>query len=109
MGWFEVLRGRVQQKGLKQVAEELGFSPSTISKVLSGRYGARTEKVQRRVEALLSAPAVPCPLWGPLSPLECSSKHRWAKEVRLRGTGNPETLRAILRCRACPLRNGGDR
>jgi hypothetical protein len=46
--WLEILRTAVAQRGQKPVAAELGYSRTTISLVLAGKYAGKTDAVASR-------------------------------------------------------------
>ncbi|MTD32546.1 helix-turn-helix domain-containing protein [Paludibacterium denitrificans] len=59
---LEVLRQAVEQQGQSAVAKTLGYSRSTISLVLAGKYPGRTDQVLARVNEELGK--VACPYTG---------------------------------------------
>ncbi|MBA4707741.1 XRE family transcriptional regulator [Aquitalea aquatica] len=60
--WLEILRTAVAQRGQKPVAAELGYSRTTISLVLAGKYAGKTDAVATKVLAVLAT--VTCPFNG---------------------------------------------
>jgi hypothetical protein len=104
--WLELLRAQVDDKGSAQVARELSISPTAISLVLHGRYGASTERIASRVTAIYGDPeGVPCPVLGYITPARCAAHHERAQTIRV--AGNPRTIRLHATCRRCPLRGHG--
>lgn len=102
--WMEMLRAQVDAKGQAQVARELGYTPSTVSQILSGKYGADTAKVGDRVMAIYGKEGrVECPVLGDIEPMTCLENHKLAAAVGSR-TGNPDTARLYRACRSCEVR-----
>lgn len=103
MSWEEILREQVKRKGQATVARELGYTPSTVSQIVNGKYQADTARVGERVMAIYGHEGlVACPVLGDIAPLACLENHDLATQ-RPR-TGNPETLRLYRACRACEVR-----
>lgn len=60
--WLEILREAVAERGQKPVADALGYSRSTVSLVLAGKYAGKTDAVEKKVLAVLAR--VTCPFNG---------------------------------------------
>lgn len=101
--WERLLREAVDRKGMKQAAKELGKSPTTIHLVLSGRYGASTRAIEKRVLDIYGNGGVSCPVLGELEPARCAEHYARARKVGI-GVGSPETLRLHHACLNCHLR-----
>jgi hypothetical protein len=105
MSWLEILGRRVEEKGNRIAARELGVSPSTVSLVMAGKYGASTSNIEARVMAIYGRGGkVECPELGEIDAAECAETHERARKFGRRATGNPETLRLYLGCLKCPAR-----
>jgi transcriptional regulator with XRE-family HTH domain len=92
--WLKILKQQIADKGPRQVGRELGVSHSTLSLVMSGKYGASTRRVEERVRAIYGNPSgmVDCPARGEMPPADCAENWRRAKLIGMKA-GNPETLR----------------
>jgi len=102
--WIEILCKEVSQKGIKQVAKELGISRTTIYLVLEGKYKASTAKVEEKVMQIYGNNGfVECPVMGKIPPAVCADKWRLAMKIGMRA-GNPETLKLYKACLGCKLR-----
>ena len=103
--WLEILRRQVQARGASLVARELGVSPTTVSLVLSGKYGASTDKIERRAMRIYgSGDGVACPVLGKITPRKCVETWERAGKIGSRA-GNPRTIKLYRECLKCDLRN----
>lgn len=103
--WMEILRRQVQARGASVVARELGVSPTTVSLVLSGKYGASTARVERLVVRIYgSGDGIDCPELGKITPLKCVETWERAGKIGSRA-GNPRTIRLYKACLKCDLRS----
>ena len=59
LNWMEILKAAIAADGQNKTAVRLGYSPTTISLVMSGRYLGKTDKVAARVINVLAK--VHCP------------------------------------------------
>jgi hypothetical protein len=98
-GWMQLLRRAVERRGsIQAVADELEYSRTAISLVLSGRYGKPTSAIERAVLAKLDA--VGCPhLAAEISRAECEGHHR-----RRMPQSDPTKLKHWTACQRCPVR-----
>jgi len=102
--WLEILRRQTANKSTAAVARELGVSPTTISLVLSGKYGASTDRIERRVMRIYGAgDGIDCPVLGRITPLRCVETWERAGRIGSRA-GNPRTIRLYKACLKCDLR-----
>ena len=103
--WERILRERVGQSSKSRVARELGVSPSTVTQVMKGTYGADTAKFGRRVMAVYGGGGtVACPVQGEITPIACADTFRRARAIGL-NVGNAATFRQHSMCLKCPVRN----
>lgn len=97
--FISIMRDRLAAfGGIKQaLADELNMSRTTISLVLSGKYGADTSKIEAAVMAAYTD-RVACPhLDKSISQTDCAGFSK-----RLMPISNPPALRHWTACRACP-------
>lgn len=96
--WFDLLSAEVAKTNKTAVAIKLGVSRPAISRVMSGSYGAKTDKIAARVLAVYSV--VACPYLGQeISPSECA-----AHAGRAIPTSSPRAVRHWKACQTCPNR-----
>jgi len=50
-GWFALLKARIAAASLRQVAAELGYSGTTLSLIVHGKYAGKTDRVAAAVAA----------------------------------------------------------
>lgn len=75
--WIEVLRAEVAKSSQAKVAGELEMSDSTISQVLSGKYGAATTAIEMAVMGRYRGLTWDCPAAGcPIRADACLSFQR---------------------------------
>jgi DNA-binding transcriptional regulator YdaS (Cro superfamily) len=105
--WVEALLDAVKQLGSqKAVADLLGYSPATISLVLSGRH-PNPATIEQIVRGRFMATTVDCPLVGEL-PVDQCTRHQQAPW----SPHNPQRIAFYKACRGggCPhSRVGGTR
>jgi len=103
--WIEILRRQIANRSTSTVARELGVSPTTISLVLSGKYGASTGKIERKVMRIYgNGDGITCPVLGRITPLRCVETWERAGKIGSKA-GNPRTIRLYKACLKCDLRN----
>ncbi|MCW5666495.1 MAG: hypothetical protein KIT35_21905 [Piscinibacter sp.] len=94
--WLDALRAYVDQVGLDRAGARIGCSAATASQVLSGKYGADTLRIERRVRGELLRETCECPVL--LEPTL-----RTCQDVQDAGgyedIANPLRARAWLACR----------
>lgn len=62
--WVEELARLVDREGLKGAEKRVGYSPATISQVLSNNYAGVVRNVEERVRGALMGMTVDCPVKG---------------------------------------------
>ncbi len=101
--WMSILERKVEARGRSTVARELSVSPTTLSLILSRKYPASTENVEKRVMTMYGhGGKVKCPVLGDIDPALCTEK--WERANTVRTAGNPATIRLYVACRKCDLR-----
>lgn len=103
--WLEFFKTVVAARGPANVARELGVSPTTVSLVMSGKYGASTKKIEKKIINIYgSGGQVTCPVLGKIDPAQCVDTWERAGRIGITG-GNPATMRLYKTCIKCELRN----
>ena len=99
-GWFTLLKARIAAASLRQVAAELGYSGTTLSLIVHGKYAGKTDRVAAAVAARYET--VACPYQGKTIPLhECRSTAQGKAP-----THNPMKMQQWLACQKCVKRCG---
>lgn len=102
--WFAILRRQVDAKGRAVVCRELGISPGSLSLVLSDKYPASTDNIEKIVIKIYgSSGMVNCAVLGEIEPSRCADN--WERAQVIKGAGNPATIRLYIACRKCDLRS----
>ncbi|MCL2297785.1 MAG: helix-turn-helix transcriptional regulator [Proteobacteria bacterium] len=93
---IEILRREVESSSYRKVAARLGYSITTISMILNGKYQATLEKVAAEIMQMIAR--YPCPHTGEeLSPEKCK-----ATCAGKAPTHNPMAMRHWRACQVCP-------
>lgn len=96
--WLQLLRDAVKASNQTHVAKRLGYSHTTISLVLAGKYLGKTDRVAERVLRVFGQ--VQCTHTGqPISLTVCVSY-----ASRRAPLNNPLELSHWRTCLTCPLR-----
>ena len=104
--WLAILKQQAEAKGRNTVAKELGISAATISLVMSDKYPASTENIEKKVMNFYGTGGlVVCPELGEIEPGRCADNYERARKIGV-GCGNPATIRLYKKCVDCELRNG---
>lgn len=99
-GWFSLLKAQIATASLRRVAAELGYSGTTLSLIVHGKYAGKTDRVAAAVAARYET--VACPHQGKTIPLhEC---HDTASGKA--PTHNPIKMQQWLACQKCAKRCG---
>lgn len=103
--WKQLLARQVASKSVGVVARELGVSSSTVSLVLSDKYGASTDNIERKVRAIYGEDGlVECQEQGKITPAECVETWELAQKIGIQAS-NPVKIRLYMACKKCQLRN----
>lgn len=102
--WFATLKAEVALSSMQAVSDVLGVSRTTISLVMSGKYGGKTDAVEQRVNDRLG--------W-----FDCLYDGKKLTPETCRGiaqagapTHNPAKLAQWSACQRCPKHvKGGDK
>lgn len=96
--WFTLLAEQVQAASANQVAKRLGYSLTTVSLILNGKYLGKTDKFSTRVLEVFSV--VNCPYLKKAIPL-----HQCKETADGRApTHNPMKMQFWRSCQTCPKR-----
>jgi len=99
-GWFALLKAQIAAASLRQVAAELGYSGTTLSLIVHGKYAGKADRVAAAVAARYET--VACPYQGKTIPLhECRSTAQGKAP-----THNPMKMQQWLACQKCAKRCG---
>lgn len=94
--WLDLLSAEVKASSMRKAATRLGISRTAVSLCLSGKYGASTEHVEKKVLDVLGQ--VDCLALGePITPTHCRS-HRERKAP----LHNPVAMQIWRACQHCP-------
>ena len=97
---MRLLAQHVHEKGQAQVARELGYSSSTISQVMNGKYPGNLDNLLERVKEVYGAETVHCPILGEIPLAKCAEHRR-----RPFAATNPMRVQLYRACRECERRN----
>lgn len=95
--WIELLRSEVAASSMTAVAKRVGISRTAVSLCLSGKYGAKTERVAAKVLAILGE-SVDCPAMGQIVAKEKCRDFC----TRRAPTHNPVAMQHWRTCQRCP-------
>ncbi len=96
--WIIVLREACERASQSVVARKLGYSPSTINRVLRGAYAGDISRIEQAVRGALMGATVDCPIVGEIPRHRCLANQRqpWAAT-------NPTRVQLYRACRSgCP-------
>ncbi|MCD5362767.1 XRE family transcriptional regulator [Chromobacterium aquaticum] len=101
--WLDLLRAEAERTSMRSVAARLGYSLTTISLVLSGKYPGRPDKIAKAVIELLEQ-AVACPYLGQTIAADLCRSHATGPAP----THNPLKMAHWRACQQCQNRRKGD-
>lgn len=102
--WRQILARKIDALGRPTVCRELDLSATTISLILNDKYPANTDHIEQRVMTIYGQGGqVACPVLGEIDPSVCIDK--WELAQKIKGAGNPATIRLYIACRKCDLRS----
>lgn len=97
MSWLEALQVRATRVPLSVVASEIGYSKSTVSRVLNDSYGGDINAVKHAVQRAYLKNMVECPLLGDIERDQCL-RH----QNRPFAVTNPMRVQLHRACKTCP-------
>lgn len=74
--WLTELRNQCAKLGRKQVASDIGYSPTAISQALNDKYPGDLGKLERAVRGAYLGETVLCPVLGELEVQKCLKHQR---------------------------------
>lgn len=93
--WLQILRTETERTSRSRVADRLRIGEGTLSQVLSGKYMASTQRIERRVRGELMGEQVECRVLMDISLRVCQDV-----QERPRGAGsNPHYQQCFSACR----------
>ncbi|MBW4484928.1 MAG: helix-turn-helix domain-containing protein [Tildeniella torsiva UHER 1998/13D] len=96
--WLIELKRQVKASSQAAVARELEISDSTVSQVLSGKYGAATTAIERLVRGRYMGLKLSCPAAG----FELPAHLCVAYQKIPFAPGNPQRVAFMRACPGCP-------
>ncbi|WP_245615497.1 transcriptional regulator [Afifella pfennigii] len=77
--WVDELARFADAAGLRIAAERIGYSSSTLSTVINGRYAGDVDRVADAVRGALMGAVVSCPILGEIGRDQCLDEQRKPK------------------------------
>jgi len=96
---MQLLKSAVDEHGQANVARMIGYSASTLSQILSGKYLGDPATVLLRVDEVFGSTTVQCPIRGEISMGECADTRRQPFAAT-----NAQRVRQYKACRDCERR-----
>ena len=97
---LQLLRDAIERNGTKHVAQVIGYSITTISRMLADKYEGDVAAVLDAVILNYGDETVQCPLQGEISRKKCATNH-----ARPFAATNPTRVRLYRACRVCEKGN----
>lgn len=95
MNWLELLRQKSRETSIGKVAKRLKLSRTTVSLCLSGKYGAKTDRIAERVLKVLGS--FYCPMRAEaITPSACTEQNERRAPVH-----NPMAMQGWRVCQQC--------
>lgn len=96
--WLQALHAECCRTNQATVARRLGVCPATVSLVLKGTYGAKTDRIEARVREVLVPAYRTCPVLGEIETSQCLEEQTRPYF--------PDPIRSALykACQTCPHR-----
>ena len=93
--WLELLRQKCRETSIGAVAKRLTLSRTALSLCLSGKYGAKTDRIAERVLRVLGS--FHCPMRGEaITPTDCTEQTQRRAPVH-----NPMAMQGWRVCQQC--------
>lgn len=101
--FIEELREVCKQQSQRVVAEEMGYSHTTISLVLNGKYTGNLKTVEKAFNGAFKSAAVVCPILGAIPAHRCLSIQRQPFAAT-----NHQRVLLFKACKSCAHKKGQD-
>lgn len=101
--FIEELRDVCKQQSQRVVAEKMGYSHTTISLVLNGKYAGNLKTVEKAFNGAFKSAAVICPILGAIPAHRCLSIQRQPFAAT-----NHQRVLLFKACKACAHKIGQD-
>jgi hypothetical protein len=98
--WLSALHEQCQGRQIEDVAAELGYSRTSISLVLHGKYPGDTKHIQAAVERVYPGDTVDCPVLGVLARERC----QFHQAKPFGGASGGLRVQLYMSCKICPNR-----
>ena len=99
--WLTILKRECEGRSKAAVARELGYARTSVSLVVSGRYGGSPARIAARVMEVFGKPRF-CPhLKSEISPVACSDRRSGPMP-----TSSASDLKHWTACKSCPVTTG---
>ena len=97
---IELLKEAVESHGSQaKIGKMLGYSPATISQVLSEKYPGDLGTLLAKVEEIFGSTTVECPILGTILLGQCVDERN-----KPFSSANPTRVRLYVACRKCEMR-----
>lgn len=97
--WIATIAEAVDRSGAKAVADEIGYSATTVYEVIRAQYKGSLQAVEQAVRAALMRDVVTCPVLGEVTGAAClAAQSRKSRPV------NGTEVKLARRCPACIYR-----
>lgn len=97
MEWIDLLHGKVNQLGRRQVEADTSLSKTTLSLVLNNKYPGNLSNIEAKVRAAYTAATVTCPILDSIPIKRCHSE-----QGKPFTTSNPQRVKLFRACMNCP-------
>lgn len=98
---LNLLRKAIAESSQAVVSRALGYSPSTISQIVSNSYAGDPSAVLQRVEEVFGNETIECPTMGTIPLGQCAETKR-----RPFAATNSQRVQQFKACKSCS-QNGG--
>ena len=102
--WLKALRNECKRTSQRRVAQLIGYSPTTVSQVLSGTYNGDLNSIEQAVKGALMGATVECPVIGEIPRNRCIDHQRRAGRF---AATNPLRVQLHNQCPVCPHASPG--
>ena len=101
--WIRALRKECRRTSQRHAAQMIGYSPTTVSQVLTGSYNGDLGSIENAVRGALMGATVECPIIGEIPRNRCIDHQRRAGRF---AATNPLRVQLHHQCPVCPHAQG---